>query len=274
MNNLNKDKVEQLIKEIKSEINDFKIENQFLSKFSNSVTDQEFLTYVNGIGGAYVKFLSLLVKKTQPKNIVELGNREGLSTLGIYQNLPSDAHFSTIDIDRDQRYCPKEMFSDKRVSFIFGDVCDVEIFEKLPKDIDILFSDTIHYNFQISDEFEIYQHLLADTALVAIDDIHTNDKGIFWDKLKYEKWDLTELCHHSGWGLFLYERKVQGVSIENRILEAARAAAVIWKRKSGERDIEINSYKERKLTSKIKKVIKKNKYLYKLGVYLINKTKR
>lgn len=193
--------------------------------------DDEFLSYVNGVGGHYVKFLALLVKKLRFKNIVELGNREGISTLAIYDQLPQDSRFSTIDILDDVRYCPDAMFDDKRVSFIIGDVCDIEVLNKLQPDIDLLFSDTIHFDFQIRDEFSIYQHLLADTALVAIDDIHTNDKGIFWDQLTYDKWDLTELCHVSGWGLFLFKRKISTPQ-QDRWLKAVSAAASIWQRKS------------------------------------------
>lgn len=224
---MTKESITKLIAEIENEMPSFSIKKENLEKFGTvDQADDEFLSYVNGVGG-YIKFLALLTKKLQLKNIVELGNREGLSTLAMYDQLPSDGNFISIDIIEDVRYCPTKMFSDSRVQFITGDVCDINVLKKIPPDIDFLFSDTIHFDFQIRDEFAIYQHLLADTALVAIDDIHTNDKGKFWDELTYEKWDLTELCHSSGWGLFLFKRK-ESLSREERWLKAVSTAATIW----------------------------------------------
>ncbi len=77
----------------------------------------------------------------------------------------------------DLRYFPDNLNDEKKGIFaVFGDVFNLNIYKEIPLDIDILFSDTIHYNEQIRDEFEIYQYLLSDIALVAIDDIHVNDK--------------------------------------------------------------------------------------------------
>lgn len=263
---MTKESITQLISEIKKEIPTFSLKADSLSKFGTvDHADDEFLSYVNGVGGHYVKFLALLIKKLQFKNIVELGNREAISTLAIYDQLPENSHFTTIDILEDLRYCPASMFNDRRVSIITGDVCDINVLNKLPDDIDLLFSDTIHFNFQIRDEFTIYQHLLADTALVAIDDIHTNDKGIFWDELTYDKWDLTELCHSSGWGLFLFKRKIPE-SREDRWLKAVSAAANIWQRKYYELYSEKLTDEERSLKKRTKRYLAKFPSIYTLLV--------
>lgn len=260
---MTKESITQLIKDIESELPRFSIKPENLQKFGQvDYMDDEYLSYVNGVGG-YIKFLALLTKKLQLKNVVELGNREGLSTLAIYDQLPSSSTFTTIDVVKDVRYCPPSMFKDSRVNFITGDVCSAKILEQIPTDIDLLFSDTIHYDFQIRDEFEIYQHLLADTALVAIDDIHTNDKGKFWDELIYDKWDLTELCHASGWGLFLFKRDVS-LTKEERWLKAVTASSNIWQRKYTELYEEEVMREEMSLKSKLKNTVRSNPVVHSL----------
>jgi len=269
---MTKETVEQTIQEIKKELLDFSIDKKNLEKFGTvDHMDDEYLSYVDGFKGAfYIKFLALLVKKIKPKNIVELGNREGLSTLAIYDQLPSDSKFVTIDILEDVRYCPSAMFNDARVNFITGDVCDIEILKEIPKEIDFLFSDTIHHDFQIRDEIEIYQHLLSDVALVAIDDIHTNDKGKFWDEVTYAKWDLSEICHSSGWGLYLFQRKNK-TTPEQRWLAAVEASARIWRRKHSENESILSKIEEQKIQNKLKNFIRSNHFLHKTTLLLRNK---
>lgn len=260
--------VEKTIAEITSELKTFQIKESNLTRFKkDDPIDAEYLTYVNGVGGSYVKFLALLTKKLQPKNIVELGNREGLSTLAFYDQLPVNATFTTIDIIDDVRYCPEKMFTDPRVSFITGDVASLDVLKKVPDKIDILFTDTIHYYFQLKDEFEIYQHLLADTALVAIDDIRTNDKGKFWAEVNHPKWDLTELCHHSGWGLFLYERKVPKTR-EERWGYILEATSKIWERKYQELFIKDELATNSQPLNILKREIKKREGLHKVIIRL------
>ena len=267
---LTKTTVDQALSQIEKEVKNSSISKRALVKFTDSKEDKRFYGYFNGSEDYYHKALPLLINKLHLKNIFELGSREGISTLCMWDKLPSDATLTTIDIVKDQRYCPDEMFSDKQVKFIFGDVCDLSIFkENIPLDIDFLFSDTIHYNFQITDEFEIYQHLLADTALVAIDDIYVNDKHKFFEKVPYTKWDLTKLYHRSGWGLFLFERK-QSLSKEDRILEAYKASAYIWKRKHDEKEKYIEKIHNKNPIVILKNLIKKIKPLYTLFTYLYN----
>jgi hypothetical protein len=230
------EEINNIINDISERAPRYSIDQKNLHKFGSKEYDQWCLNYVNGEGGYYVKFLAELVKTLNLKHIVELGNREGLSTLGIYDALPQDGNFITIDIDKDQRYCPDQMFKDKRVQFLFGDVCTSDIVNQIPLDIELLFTDTIHYNFQVQDEFDVYKHLLADVALVGIDDIFVNDKHVFWDTLEYKKWDLTKICHVSGWGLFLYVRKDK-LTPEIRRQKAAEAIALIWQRKYKEQSI-------------------------------------
>lgn len=252
---INKTIIESLISEFEKDKDLHVIKPSSLCKFNNfRKEDLEFLSYINGKGGYYIKFLNFIIKKLKPKTIVELGNREGLSTLSIFDAAEEyQPEFYTIDIEHDQRYCPQEMFTDAHTHFLFGDVCSYDIIKNMPNKIDFLFSDTIHFNFQIQDEFEIYQHLLSDKALVAIDDIHTNDKGVFFDKIKYEKWDLTKLCHQSGWGLFLFERKLNS-NTNTKKEDLYESMIKVWERKY---QAILNQPKHHSLSFKLKQTLKK-----------------
>jgi predicted O-methyltransferase YrrM len=270
MSSLSKTIVDQALKEIESEVRASSISKKSLVKFTDSKEDKIFFSYFNGSEDNYHQALPLLINKLNLKNIVELGSREGISTLCMWDKLPKDASLTTIDILKDQRYCPDAMFTDTQVNFIFGDVCDLSIFKgDIPLDIDFLFSDTVHYNFQITDEFEVYQHLLADKALVAIDDIYVNDKHKFFEKIPYTKWDLTELYHRSGWGLFLYERN-ETLPREERILKAYQAAAALWQRKCLENEALLEKEYRKKPLNILKNCVKKITPLYKLLTYSYN----
>jgi hypothetical protein len=76
----------------------------------------------------------------------------------------------------------------------------------IPKEIDLFFTDTVHFYRQVKDEYDVYEPLLADGAFIMIDDINLKDKRKLFDELPFEKWDLTEWCHHNGFGLLRYKK--------------------------------------------------------------------
>lgn len=271
MPHLTRETVDQAISEIKKEIKDFPISRKALGKFKDDEVDYIYSTSINVEGNYYLKFIPAILKKLQLKNILELGNREGFSTLCIWDHLPSDGIFTSVDIVKDLRFCPKELFEDSRLRLVYGDVSNPAIYNnEYPKDVEFMFLDTIHYNYQVTDEFEVNQHFLADRALVAIDDINLNDKRKFFDALPYQKWDLTDFCHCSGWGLFLYERK-NNLSYEERIFEAYKAGLKIFIRKYNEEMHTVELLERKKITSVAKRSIKKISPLYRSIIFLKNK---
>jgi cephalosporin hydroxylase len=138
--------------------------------------------------------------------IVELGNREGMSTLAIYDALKPKQKFYTIDIIKDLRVLPKEFFNDERVNVIYGDCTDNKIVSLLnDESIDFLFSDTIHYHEQVDKELKAYKRKLKNNAIVYVDDIRLNNKGQFFTEWEGEKYDLGVWAHESGFGCFKYE---------------------------------------------------------------------
>jgi hypothetical protein len=263
--------IDHLIEDFNKNKDTLPVDEKFLSKFDmNKKEHRECLSYVRGVGGYYIPFLKYLVKSLKLKTVVELGNQTGMSTVALYDGVQANETGSlyTVDIEKDQRFCPEIMFNDPRVHFLFGDVCSYDIIKQLPKNIDLLFTDTLHYDYQLRDEFEIYQYMLADTALIAIDDIRSNDKGRLFDEFAFAKWDLTELCHGSGWGLVLFERK-NPLSDSEREEKLRESIMKVWERKYN-RINSILEQKENTLWKKTKNSLKKISPLYKLYTRTFN----
>lgn len=228
----------------------------------------DFLTNKNGVAG-YYPWLKLLAANSDAKLIVELGNRYGVSTVALFAGMKENQTLISIDIVKDQRYVTNEMIKDERIKLVWGDCLNLKTYLDhnidIPIDIDILWTDTIHYYDQVKAEYDVYEPLLADEALIIIDDIRVNDKGRFYNEITHSKQDLTELCHSSGFGAIFYKRheKERGKSKEERILQSLLQAGhhQIKQKEKLEKEIEQLKYElqntpYKKIARKIPKPIK------------------
>ena len=106
--------------------------------------------------------------------IVELGNREGLGILSIYDALGENSELFTLDIVDDVRFINDKIKSDSRVhilnDFNSHDADRIEnTFEK--KSISMIFLDTIHTYEQVLEEFKLWEPYMKDDCVMLIDDI-------------------------------------------------------------------------------------------------------
>ena len=144
--------------------------------------------------------------------IVELGNREGLGILSIYDALQPNSEFYTLDIVDDVRFVNDKIKNDPRVHILndfdaldFGRV--QRTFDK--KSISLIFLDTIHTYEQVMEEFRIWEPYMKDDCVVCIDDIRPSMPGRtkwkFHQELNYDnKYDVTEWAHNdTGFGVYL-----------------------------------------------------------------------
>ena len=144
--------------------------------------------------------------------IVELGNREGLGILSIYDALLPNSEFYTLDIVDDVRFVNDKIKNDSRVHILndfdaldFGRV--QRTFDK--KSISMIFLDTIHTYEQVMEEFRIWEPYMKDDCVVCIDDIRPSMPGRtkwkFHQELNYDnKYDVTEWAHNdTGFGVYL-----------------------------------------------------------------------
>ena len=144
--------------------------------------------------------------------IVELGNREGLGILSIYDALKENQTFYTLDIIHDIRFINDKINNDSRV-YILNDFDSLDegrvdsTFEK--KSISMIFMDTIHTYEQLVEEYRIWGPYLKDNCVVVVDDIRPSMPGRTKWKWHQEvdianKYDVTEWAHNdTGFGVYL-----------------------------------------------------------------------
>ena len=144
--------------------------------------------------------------------IVELGNREGLGILSIYDALSENSELYTLDIVDDVRFINDKIKSDSRVHILndFNSL-DADRIEKTfeKKSISMIFLDTIHTYEQVSLEFKLWEPYMKDDCVMLIDDIRDympgRTKWRFHTELDYTyKFDVTEWAHNdTGYGVYL-----------------------------------------------------------------------
>ena len=144
--------------------------------------------------------------------IVELGNREGLGILSIYDALSENSELYTLDIVDDVRFINDKIKSDSRVHILndFNSL-DADRIEKTfeKKSISMIFLDTIHTYEQVTLEFKLWEPYMKDDCVMLIDDIRDympgRTKWRFHTELDYTyKYDVTEWAHNdTGFGVYL-----------------------------------------------------------------------
>ena len=144
--------------------------------------------------------------------IVELGNREGLGILSIYDALSDNSELYTLDIVDDVRFINDKIKSDSRVHILndFNSLDSDRVtktFEE--KSISMIFLDTIHTYEQVTQEFKLWEPYMKDDCVMCIDDIRDympgRTKWRFHEELGYtHKYDVTEWAHNdTGFGVYL-----------------------------------------------------------------------
>lgn len=152
----------------------------------------------------YYLYLHALVAEVQPRVVLELGTCQGGSALCMLLALPASGWLVTCDLGGPYPPYLREVSGDPRLRLVLGNSCDPELYPKLGfGPIDLLFIDTEHTAAQVTAEWDIYRPLMAPGGVVAMDDIHMNDVGEFWDALPNDKVDTGEAYHKSGFGFFL-----------------------------------------------------------------------
>ena len=207
---MNNTKLEKIISETQSSPY-IKWNNSALADLCR--VDREFSVYLFNKDGnhGYFSLLHNLTSNVEGK-IVELGNREGLGILSIYDALSANSELYTLDIVDDVRFINDKIKSDSRVH-ILNDFNSLDAdrientFEK--KSISMIFLDTIHTYEQVTQEFKLWEPYMKDDCIMLIDDIRDympgRTKWRFHTELDYTyKYDVTEWAHNdTGFGVYL-----------------------------------------------------------------------
>ena len=144
--------------------------------------------------------------------IVELGNREGLGILSIYDALSENSKFYTLDIVDDVRFINTKIKSDSRVHILndFNSLDSDRIKNTfVEKSISMIFLDTIHTYEQVTQELELWGPFMKDDCVILVDDICDyvpgNTKWKFHKEyIVSHKYDVTEWAHNpTGFGVYI-----------------------------------------------------------------------
>ena len=192
--------------------------NPYIKWNNSSLADwvsanQEFSVYLFNKDGNHGYF-SLLhnLSSNIEGTIVELGNREGLGIISIYDALSKNSELYTLDIVDDVRFIKDEIKNDPRVHILndFNSLDSNRVektFEK--KSISMIFLDTIHTYEQVTQEFKLWEPYMKEDCVMLIDDIRDympgRTKWRFHTELDYtHKYDVTEWAHNdTGYGVYL-----------------------------------------------------------------------
>lgn len=185
-------------------------DKEFISKVINNLEFKSYLFNEDKNHG-YFSLLNKLVNSIDGI-VVEVGNREGLGILSMYNGLKENQLLYSIDIVDDIRFVPDVIANDPRVNIINNfNSLDVDKISKYfkPKSISLIFFDTVHTYEQIFQEYKCWESYLKDNCVILIDDI----RDIQWDRTKWKfhqecnckvKYDITEWAHNpSGFGVYL-----------------------------------------------------------------------
>ncbi|MFN8140435.1 MAG: class I SAM-dependent methyltransferase [Fimbriimonadales bacterium] len=172
------------------------------------VSTEHYPTWILSSEHRYYGYLRLLIEEFEPSSVVELGTFQGISALFMKSALPVFSKLTTIDIHPVDNLLTQILKLDTRVRLVSGDTRDPDIVKEFGIDqVDFLYIDTDHNFRQIAAEWDVWRPVLANGAIVVLDDIHLNpEMEFFWNQIPFVKLDTGKILHHSGFGLFQYHQ--------------------------------------------------------------------
>ena len=166
-----------------------------LSKYLKSTDDLGFPKswFYMDAGLEHYRLLAFISKLYNGVNLLDIGSYQGSSAIALSFNKKNKV--ISYDIEHQPEIADIKI---PNIQFIKGNVLKDEITAPF------ILLDTYHDG---TFEQEFVDHLLKIKykGLVMFDDIHLSRKmDNFWDELKNDKYDLTEIGHHSGTGIAIF----------------------------------------------------------------------
>lgn len=165
-----------------------------------SLVSPGWLEILDRPGWEYYKWIACLVRVVNPKQIIELGAQHGLSAIMMSSQIQQGKVIS-VDIENDWKFVDKKQT--KIIKIVSDSVKFAETSEFILSDTDIWFFDTTHWANQLKAEITAYKKFFKKGSLLLLDDIHIEGRDMekAWDWIKWEKQDISSLCHFSGFGI-------------------------------------------------------------------------
>lgn len=170
-----------------------------------NVAEGSMMDILNTNGCCYYQWSPCLVDVLNPKQIVELGGAMGAWDLMVLQDLPEDAHLWSITLP--EGGLEFSYIKDNYTNFhpVLGDDLNLK---NWPKELDLSktdlwFFDAEHTAEQLQAEIDLYSPFFKKGAVVLFDDIRMPELWPIWENLPYDKYENTNPCHYSGFGLMI-----------------------------------------------------------------------
>lgn len=157
---------------------------------------------LNTNGCANYAWCTCLIEIVKPKQVVELGGAMGVWSICVLQTLPIDSHLYSITLA--EHGLEFSYVKEKYENFtpIVGDDLDMSNWRGMELiKTDIWYFDSLHTTEQLTKELELYKPYFRKGALLLFDDIRMDELWPVWDSLEYEKYELTNPLHYTGWGI-------------------------------------------------------------------------
>lgn len=177
-------------------------ENEILPKLHRA-NDGAIEDYLNTNGCANYQFMACLVDLVKPKQIVELGGAMGVGTICLHHYLSQDSKLYSITLaENGLEFSYVDKPYPDNLNLIVGDDLDIKNWKgvNLSK-TDLWYFDSLHTHEQLSKEIKLYKSYFRKGAILMFDDIRMDELWSIWDELEYDKVELTDPLHYTGWGL-------------------------------------------------------------------------
>lgn len=145
----------------------------------------------------YYRYLPALVDVIKANQAVEFGTHEGRASVLLAENIGEMVY--TVDISPG---AGAGILDYTKITPLIGNSHDKRLFDGVDLDkTDIWFFDSLHTPSHLQGELDIYSPHFKKGAILLFDDIHSFGLDSAWDDLPYEKLDITDVGHHSGFGI-------------------------------------------------------------------------
>jgi hypothetical protein len=185
--------MKEIIKKVTNEILDTIDMPEY--KFINCLEHQEFYKSKSSID--QYRLLSYISNLYSDIKILDIGTFKGCSALAFSSNKTNKIYSFNLYNQLDLNYKPNN------VEFIVDNIINDD-YDSLIKDSKVILLDTYHDG---TFEKEFYDHItnLGFNGVLILDDIYLNlEMFNFWDSIKIEKIDMTNVGHKSGTGVVFF----------------------------------------------------------------------
>lgn len=166
--------------------------------------------------------LKVMVEQLMPINIIELGTREGYSTVAFLMALRTRPHAHLYSVDIQRVFGKMEPWRDRIDQWTFLETSDLPYPDGLPKFADMIFIDTDHLLETTRQEIATYSEHVSEDGIMLFHDTAT------WRGFGVRPALIEWLSRNPQWKVFYWE-DCNGLAVVYRRKDAVKIEALIGK---------------------------------------------